>query len=134
MSGPPHAAGARAGHQAGPQSPQQPAPQGPGGNGSRTGRGIGALGIAALMLGSAAVGGATGALVIGNRDSAPATADNTGVTNALEEPGVPREDVAPEGSIEAAAQMSVSEIFEQFGEDYFRDGERRVIARLLGGT
>lgn len=33
--------------------------------------------------------------------------------------------------IEEAAQMSVSEIFEQFGEDYFRDGERRVIDRLL---
>jgi len=35
--------------------------------------------------------------------------------------------------IEAAAQMSVSEIFERFGEDYFRDGERRVIARLIEG-
>lgn len=34
--------------------------------------------------------------------------------------------------IETAARMSVSEIFEQFGEDYFRDGERRVIARLVG--
>ena len=34
--------------------------------------------------------------------------------------------------IERAAQMSVAEIFERFGEDYFRDGERRVIARLLG--
>jgi len=34
--------------------------------------------------------------------------------------------------IEQAARMSVSEIFEQFGEDYFRDGERRVIARLVG--
>jgi shikimate kinase len=33
--------------------------------------------------------------------------------------------------IEQAAQMSVAEIFERFGEDYFRDGERRVIARLL---
>lgn len=33
--------------------------------------------------------------------------------------------------IEKAAQMSVSEIFERFGEDYFRDGERRVIARLM---
>lgn len=33
--------------------------------------------------------------------------------------------------IEEAAQMSVSEIFERFGEAYFRDGERRVIARLL---
>ncbi|AKH41779.1 shikimate kinase [Altererythrobacter atlanticus] len=35
--------------------------------------------------------------------------------------------------IEQAAQMSVSEIFEQFGEDYFRDGERRVIQRLMEG-
>ena len=35
--------------------------------------------------------------------------------------------------IEQAAQMSVSEIFETFGEPYFRDGERRVIARLLEG-
>jgi shikimate kinase len=34
--------------------------------------------------------------------------------------------------IEAAAGLSVSEIFERFGEAYFRDGERRVIARLLG--
>jgi shikimate kinase len=34
--------------------------------------------------------------------------------------------------IEAAASLSVSEIFEKFGEPYFRDGERRVIARLLG--
>jgi shikimate kinase len=34
-------------------------------------------------------------------------------------------------AIEEAAQMSVSEIFERFGEDYFRDGERRVIARLV---
>ena len=33
--------------------------------------------------------------------------------------------------IEEAAQMTVSEIFERFGEDYFRAGERRVIARLL---
>lgn len=31
----------------------------------------------------------------------------------------------------AAAQMPIAEIFDQFGEDYFRDGERRVIARLL---
>ncbi len=34
--------------------------------------------------------------------------------------------------IEAAAQMTIAEIFESFGEDYFRDGECRVIARLLG--
>lgn len=34
--------------------------------------------------------------------------------------------------IEAAAGMSVAEIFARFGEPYFRDGERRVIARLLG--
>jgi shikimate kinase len=35
--------------------------------------------------------------------------------------------------IERAAQMTISEIFAQFGEDYFRDGERRVIARLIDG-
>jgi shikimate kinase len=34
--------------------------------------------------------------------------------------------------IEAAAGCSVSEIFERFGEPAFRDGERKVIARLLG--
>lgn len=33
--------------------------------------------------------------------------------------------------IEAAASLTVSEIFEKFGEPYFRDGERRVITRLL---
>ena len=35
--------------------------------------------------------------------------------------------------IEKAAQLSVAEIFERFGEAHFRDGERRVIARLLDG-
>ncbi len=34
-------------------------------------------------------------------------------------------------AIEDAAQMSIAEIFEQFGEEYFRDGERRVLARLI---
>ncbi|MEO1968264.1 MAG: shikimate kinase [Sphingomonadaceae bacterium] len=33
--------------------------------------------------------------------------------------------------IEHAAQLSVAEIFQEFGEPYFRDGERRVIARLI---
>lgn len=33
--------------------------------------------------------------------------------------------------IEDAAGMSVSDIFEHHGEESFRDGERRVIARLL---
>ena len=33
--------------------------------------------------------------------------------------------------IETAAGMTVSEIFSRFGEPYFRDGERRVIGRLL---
>ena len=33
--------------------------------------------------------------------------------------------------IEAAAGMSIAEIFQRYGEPYFRDGERRVIARLL---
>ncbi|MEO8723737.1 MAG: shikimate kinase, partial [Sphingobium sp.] len=33
--------------------------------------------------------------------------------------------------IEKAADMSIAEIFERYGEQQFRDGERRVIARLL---
>ncbi|WP_370034579.1 shikimate kinase [Qipengyuania mesophila] len=33
--------------------------------------------------------------------------------------------------IERAADRTVSEIFESHGEAYFRDGERRVIARLM---
>lgn len=33
--------------------------------------------------------------------------------------------------VEKAAGRSVSEIFEDFGEHAFRDGERKVIARLL---
>lgn len=36
--------------------------------------------------------------------------------------------------IERSAQMTVPEIFENYGEDYFRDGERRVITRLLADT
>jgi shikimate kinase/3-dehydroquinate synthase len=39
--------------------------------------------------------------------------------------------VDADAEIEAGAQMTVPEIFERFGEPYFRDGERRVIARLL---
>lgn len=33
--------------------------------------------------------------------------------------------------IEAAAQMTIPEIFAAYGEPYFRDGERRVISRLI---
>ena len=44
--------------------------------------------------------------------------------------GVPFRDADAE--IEAAAGCTVAEIFERFGEQDFRDGERRVIARLLG--
>ncbi len=33
--------------------------------------------------------------------------------------------------IEAGAQLTIPEIFERFGEAYFREGERKVIARLL---
>ncbi len=36
--------------------------------------------------------------------------------------------------IEAAAQMTIPEIFATYDETYFRDGERRVIARLMGET
>jgi shikimate kinase len=35
--------------------------------------------------------------------------------------------------IEHAAGMSIADIFDRFGEPYFRDGERRVIARLIDG-
>jgi shikimate kinase len=38
-----------------------------------------------------------------------------------------------DAEIEAAAGCSIEEIFEHHGEAAFRDGERRVIARLLGG-
>lgn len=34
-------------------------------------------------------------------------------------------------AIEEAAGLTVAEIFERFGEAYFRDGERRVITRLI---
>ena len=36
--------------------------------------------------------------------------------------------------IEAAAGMTITEIFDRFSEPYFRDGERRVIARLMDGA
>ncbi len=35
--------------------------------------------------------------------------------------------------IEKAAGMTINEIFAELGETHFRDGERRVIARLLAG-
>lgn len=42
--------------------------------------------------------------------------------------------VDADAEIEAAAGMSIADIFDRFGEAYFRDGERRVIARLIDGT
>ena len=45
--------------------------------------------------------------------------------------GLPFRDADAE--IESAAGMSVAEIFARLGEPAFRDGERRVIARLLAG-
>lgn len=36
--------------------------------------------------------------------------------------------------IEKAAGMTVAEMFERYGEAHFRDGERRVIARLMDGA
>jgi shikimate kinase len=41
--------------------------------------------------------------------------------------------VDADAEIEAAANASISDIFERYGEAYFRDGERRVIQRLLNG-
>lgn len=42
--------------------------------------------------------------------------------------------VDADAEIESAAGMTVAEIFERFGEPHFRDGERRVIARLIDGA
>lgn len=42
-----------------------------------------------------------------------------------------RDFIDADDAIEDAAQRSIPEIFEEFGEAYFRDGERRVIARLI---
>ena len=41
--------------------------------------------------------------------------------------------VDADAEIAAAAGMSIPEIFAKFGEAYFRDGERRVLYRLLNG-
>lgn len=41
--------------------------------------------------------------------------------------------VDADAEIERASGLSIVEIFERFGEAHFRDGERRVIARLIGG-
>lgn len=40
--------------------------------------------------------------------------------------------VDADDEIEAAAQMTIAEIFATYDEAYFRAGERRVIARLMG--
>ncbi len=45
--------------------------------------------------------------------------------------GMPFADADTE--IEAAAGLPITEIFARYGEPHFRDGERRVIARLLAG-
>lgn len=50
------------------------------------------------------------------------------LANALELRFVDADD-----EIEKAAGMSINDIFAQLGEHHFRDGERRVIARLLEG-
>ena len=42
-----------------------------------------------------------------------------------------RDFVDADEAIVAAARRSIPEIFETFGEAFFRDGERRVIARLI---
>ena len=37
-------------------------------------------------------------------------------------------------AIEQAAGLTITEMFEKYGEEEFRDGERRVIARLIDGN
>ena len=41
--------------------------------------------------------------------------------------------VDADAEIEQAANLTVAEIFSAYGEDHFREGERKVIARLLAG-
>lgn len=41
--------------------------------------------------------------------------------------------VDADSEIERAAGLTIAEIFDRFGEKEFRDGERRVIARLIDG-
>jgi shikimate kinase len=41
--------------------------------------------------------------------------------------------VDADAEIEAAAGMGIAEIFERYGEAHFREGERRVLARLVEG-
>ena len=42
-----------------------------------------------------------------------------------------RDFIDADNEIERAADCTIAEIFERYGEPHFRDGERRVIARLL---
>lgn len=39
--------------------------------------------------------------------------------------------VDADDEIEESARMTIPEMFDEYGETYFRDGERRVIARLI---
>lgn len=39
--------------------------------------------------------------------------------------------VDADDEIEKSAQLTIPEIFEAYGEEHFRDGERRVLARLI---
>ena len=41
--------------------------------------------------------------------------------------------VDADAEIEQAANLTIGEIFSSYGEDHFRQGERKVIARLLAG-
>jgi shikimate kinase len=41
--------------------------------------------------------------------------------------------VDADAEIEKAANLTIAEIFAEYGEAHFREGERRVMARLLGG-
>lgn len=42
--------------------------------------------------------------------------------------------VDSDSEIEEAAGIGTAELFERFGESDFRDGERRLVARLIDGT
>ncbi|MEJ5920013.1 MULTISPECIES: S1C family serine protease [unclassified Corynebacterium] len=70
----------------------------------KSGSKLGAVTIAALMLGSAAVGGVAGALVTDGGGFATTATGSRGGNNALDEPGAKRTEPPAPGSIEEVAQ------------------------------
>ncbi len=74
------------------------------------------------------IGPPEGSLVLVGMMGAGKTTVGKRLAQRLDLPFIDADDAIVE-----AAGMSIEEIFERFGEPYFRDGERRVIQRLMDG-